>query len=401
MGYLALGELDISKLNTDRVQEEFYDSSFAVGGSFGVRVNKSGRKSFFVIYPIGGRRKRMTLGTFPLISYLQAKEYAVAVMGQAAAGHDPKAKIKSGHSARNFHELCDRFISEYALAECNPKTVAEYRRIISKELLPAWAETYPASIKSEDVTALIRRIELNRKKLTMAVRTRALISNIFNFAIERGIVSANPVPQTNLQTKIQRQPRILSPTEIAALWQALDAEDVRTASAFKLLLLTGQRPGDVLAMRWDALAFTVWKITGSGGTKREVFLSPPTMRVLEVLHENTGDEEYVFSGKRGEHLQYIAKAAKRIATRMQVDEPWSPADLRTTVEANLRTLNLHPRVIDHVLNRTSTSRKVSSAKEVTFSDIKGALTLWGQRVIEIVAPSPRPSEDNKVVKLFR
>lgn len=57
MGYLLLTEQVVEKIGTEKPQEEFYDASFTVGGSFGLRVSKRDRKTFFVIYSLHGRKK--------------------------------------------------------------------------------------------------------------------------------------------------------------------------------------------------------------------------------------------------------------------------------------------------------------------------------------------------------
>src|SRR3982074_1477909 len=44
--------------------------------NFGVRVGTTGRLSFFVMYRINGRRKRDTLGQFPIISLAEARQLA-------------------------------------------------------------------------------------------------------------------------------------------------------------------------------------------------------------------------------------------------------------------------------------------------------------------------------------
>ncbi|HLC08318.1 MAG TPA: Arm DNA-binding domain-containing protein, partial [Methyloceanibacter sp.] len=44
--------------------------------NFGVRVGTTGKFSFFVLYRTNGRRKRDTLGQFPIISLAEARQLA-------------------------------------------------------------------------------------------------------------------------------------------------------------------------------------------------------------------------------------------------------------------------------------------------------------------------------------
>ena len=56
----------LKNLKTEQTVQEFWDQSFP--GSFGVRVMKSGRKTFMFLYRSDGRRRRMKLGVYPALS---------------------------------------------------------------------------------------------------------------------------------------------------------------------------------------------------------------------------------------------------------------------------------------------------------------------------------------------
>src|SRR5690349_16131886 len=97
---MRLEKKTIETLETAKRQEEFYDSGFNQRGSFGVRVSRGGRKVFFLIYPENGRRKRVTLGTYPLLSLEAAREEALRVLRVGRASDVP----------RNFRELAALFL---------------------------------------------------------------------------------------------------------------------------------------------------------------------------------------------------------------------------------------------------------------------------------------------------
>lgn len=53
---------------------------------FGLRVSPAGRKSWFVIVRVGGRQKRVTIGTYPAISLAEARDAAREIIRDAQLG---------------------------------------------------------------------------------------------------------------------------------------------------------------------------------------------------------------------------------------------------------------------------------------------------------------------------
>jgi integrase len=76
-------------------------------------------------------------------------------------------------------------------------------------------------------------------------------------------------------------------------------------SALKVALLTGMRPSEVLAMRWDQVDLDAGKVW-FGLTKttdyREIALSSWTVAQLKRLEAMTGRKEFVFQGPTGGRL---------------------------------------------------------------------------------------------------
>jgi Arm DNA-binding domain len=62
---------------------------------FGVRVSPTGRKSWFVIIRVGGRQKRVTIGTYPAVSLAEARGEARKIiraqLGVLADPHESPA----------------------------------------------------------------------------------------------------------------------------------------------------------------------------------------------------------------------------------------------------------------------------------------------------------------------
>jgi hypothetical protein len=53
---------------------------------FGVRISPGGRKSWFVIVRVGGRQKRVTIGTYPAVALAEARAEARKIIRDAQLG---------------------------------------------------------------------------------------------------------------------------------------------------------------------------------------------------------------------------------------------------------------------------------------------------------------------------
>lgn len=383
MPTLALKDRDLKRLSTARAQEDFIDSSFTAGGSFGVRVSRAGRKTFFLIYSSGGRRHRVTLGAYPVIGLNEARDRAIGLLRERAEGRDPRAALPA--SGETFGSFCRDALDRDLRKRCRPSTLREYERIIRVELLPRWERARIGSLRQSDVVRLIDEIAEVRESPVMANRVRALLSKLFGIAIRRGLVRENPLQSVPPVPTPPPRERILSDGEITSLFRALSSERPAIATLFKLLLLTGERPGALMAMRWSEVGLDEWRkppVRRSAGSQdRVVALSRLARSLLEELRRELevtrgGDRplEHVFSANGRTPLVYIRRAAKRISERMG-GEPFSPADLRRTAAHHLARLGARADVLDEILGRAPRERRFPGPPP-------GSLALESRKVLE-------------------
>ena len=108
----------------------------------------------------------------------------------------------------------------------------------------------------------------------------------------------NPCEGIKRNQEVKRK-RYLEPDELARLMVTLDGfPDQQSANIVRMLLLTGARSGEVLAMRWDQLDLDAgnWAKPGSTTkqkTEHEVPLSPDAVQLLSALLEQSDDAGYV------------------------------------------------------------------------------------------------------------
>lgn len=311
------------------------------------------------------------------------------------------------------------------------RTVAEEQRKLEVEILPALAERPAGEITRPELLALLETIRDERGGVC-ANRSQTLLRAVFEFAADRALagVKANPVPRKRLHHEQPRERRLLD-DELAAVWQALgetvrarvrgpagtvvESEEIthprfalEVAAAWKLILLTAARPGEVMAMRWSSLRterggdayWTIPAEVAKNGQEHDVFLSGEALAILEELRPLTGDSEFVLASPRRrqgggreageERLRWLSSSSRRLRARVAAIlghevAAFTPHDARRTAATLLVELGVAPHVVNAVLNHKPPRLDSTYMRTKYRTERRHALALLGQRVAAIAA----------------
>ena len=389
MPTVRLTDRFLRNLKTEKKQEDFWDEIFP--GAFGVRVTDRGSKTFILRYRFGGRRRRFKLGRYPALTLAKARTSALNLMGEATAGEDPAEKVRQENNAATFEELAQLYLDLHARPHKKPASIKEDTRILDTYLLPAWGRRKFQSITRSDVIRLLDEIKFKRGAPVMANRVKALASTIFNFAARKALVPvtfANPCTNVEQPIKEKSRERWLSDDEIKALWKDLESRAEPTASIYRLVLLTGQRPGEVKAMRWpDIDNENIWTIPDTetkNHREHKVPLSSHALAIIERLRPLTGDGEFVFAAPTGGHIRWLQKMSQRI--QKSVGFNFRPHDLRRTCATNVSKLGVDNDTIAMILNHSLPRLHMTLVynRWERLPEMNRALERWGAKLEAIV-----------------
>lgn len=390
MPHINLTNSFIEEVRTEKSQEEFYDSGFQGGGSFGLRVSKSGRKAFFLIYRLHNKRKRLTLGLYPVLSLEDARVLSLQRLQAVTAGRDPAAEAKRARQYGNFRELSARFLERCEEAQLAESTRREYRRIIEREINPRWGDRVISDLDVRDVRRMLGELTIERGVPVMANRCRSVMKQIFSFAQELGLSDSNPVESVARELEDVERAPALSLDDLRTLWRQFSADNSVQSAVFQTLLLSGQRPRDVYSLKWSDIRLDVWEISHKSKSHRCI-LPDALLPSFHRLRSEFPDSDYVFPSSTGGPMRYLRRACKRYSC----SQSWSPSDFRRSIRLLLPELGIRPDVVDSLLGVGSLANMSDLPGSYDYlSDIRQAQERWCAKIIG-TSPRPDPTSPDK------
>jgi integrase len=343
-----LTELLLRKL---RLEGEAYNVWDTHQRGLVLRVQPTGHAAFKAVYSARGRPRWYHVGDVGKIGLADARKIAARVMLQVAEGKDPAAERRAERGRGTFAELAERYLAH---AKKRNKSWRQGDRLVRRYILPRWSKLQATAITRTDARALMARIDAP----ILANQVLAAASAIFSWAIREEMLLANPCRLVD-RNKTKSRERVLSDSEIPRFWKAFDDAGLVESSALKVLLLTGQRPGEVRCMRREHIVDGWWEMPGEpvpalrwpgtkNGAAHRVWLPKAAQAIIAELGDDatTG---FVFAGERGGAVKRLDEPMRAICTRLKVERA-TPHDLRRTFSSMVTKLGFGRDAMNRVTN---------------------------------------------------
>ncbi|MBF0169457.1 MAG: integrase arm-type DNA-binding domain-containing protein [Alphaproteobacteria bacterium] len=291
---------------------------------FGLRVFATGKKSYLVQYRKDGRTRRVSFGRHGTMTPEEARKKAREILVAVGEGQNPAEEIRQNRYAPTMEGLCDRFIDEHARNRCKPDTLEEYLRSIKLHIKPVFGRHKIKSVSRADVAKLHHEM---RDRPYQANRVLAILSKMFNLAEVWGLRpdGSNPCRHVKKYKETKRE-RYLTAEELTRLGEVLvetekeGSESPFAIAAFRLLILTGCRMGEIQTLKWAYVRGNQLHLPDSKTGAKRVYLGPPALDVLAGLRRLEGNE-YVIAGKLpGQYLTDLERPWRRIRIRAKLED---------------------------------------------------------------------------------
>ncbi len=316
-----------------------------------LEVSPSGMKSFYARRMIGGRSDKLFVGRFPDISIEQARAKAMSFQVDLSEGHSHAEEKRKLDAELTLSELFELYLDRHMLKlrRSGPAMKKNFNN-----WLPHWKDWKLSSITRESVEVLHARLAKERGKYT-ANRCLQLISAIYNKAILWKLYKYdNPARGITKFAEFSRE-RVLREDEIGSFFNALDQEPRdQFYDVIMLLILTGQRKSNVLAMRWQDLDLTAktWSVPGElmkNGQTLTIALTAKEIAILERrIEKKTSDFVFPSPGKRGHYIE-PKRRWKELLERAQLTD-FHIHDLRRTLASYMANSGANVALIQSALN---------------------------------------------------
>lgn len=398
---MKLTKAAVSKLRipTGKTELLVFDDDMA---GFGLRLRAGGSASWLIQYRIGKRQRRMTIGKYPAMAPEPARNAAAELLAKVRLGEDPQgAKFEARHAVPVKRLTLGELVGLYLDMAANRQkasTFKETRRHLSRD----WSALHAmpvASIELEHIATEIRRIATDTGPVN-ANRARANLSACFGWAMGEALAPRNPVVGSNKAALETPRERVLDATELASLWKATDAPGDFNAIV-RLLILTGQRAGEVSGMRWSELDLdeSSWLLPGErtkNGRPHIVPLSNTAESIITALPRHAA-RDLVFGRGRGGFSGW-SKAKQNLDKRLSI-APWRLHDLRRSFITSVAELGVQPHVVEALANHISGYKAGVAGiynRATYLPEKRAAMSMWAEHIAPIVAGEPE-----KVVPLRR
>jgi integrase len=280
-------------------QRFIYDDHRSAPRGFGLRITQAGGRAFVLSYSVDGCKRRKTIGEWPTWTLESARLEAQDLTRQISTGTDPLEAKRRRKGEPTVSELAAEWLDAHATGL---KSESAIRRLIGGDLVKA--------IGAMKVTDARRRdfIEVIKAKALTAPRQAAVMLSycrkLMDFATDRDIVTANPLAglkPSSIKVKGVRDPlkavvrdRVLDQDEIKTFWENIEICGLHrlTALALKLVLVTGQRPGEVAGMHVKEIIGQTWIIPasrrGKTNSAHSVHLTETALAIIEDAQAELG-----------------------------------------------------------------------------------------------------------------
>lgn len=372
------------KLPAGKTDFIFWDSDIA---GFGLRIREGGSRTWVFQYRIGTKQRRMVLGAVKAVPLSVARENAGRLQAKVKLGADP-AMLKET-ARRDADDTVGVLVEQYLEVKqsgVRPRSYVEIERHLkthakSLHRLPI------AAVSQRDVATLLADIAKQAGSVT-SNRVRASLSAFFAWAIREGVTlpKGNIVSFTGKREEKARE-RVLQPKELREIWNACLDDDY--GAIIRLLMLTGQRAGEIAGLRWDEVRDDEIVLPGERVKNHRTHVIPLSEPAKAILAGFRDKERVHVFGRDGTGFRTWHEAKEKLNERLTVELPhWTPHDIRRTVATGMaEELRVAPHIVEAILNHAS-GHKAGVAgiynKASYDREKREALNLWAEHLLAIV-----------------
>lgn len=305
---LPLSDKEIKNAKPTEKEYKLFD-----GGGLYLSVMPNGSKGWRLKYLFEGKEKRISLGSYPIISLSDARIRRDELKRQIIFGTDPSAErknvkikkqIKKIETENTFESVALEFLGKQRL-RVSEKTYQKKEGRLKNHIFPVIGSKNINEITVPEILPIIRKVESKGQNET-AHRLLNLVNQVYQYGLTVGRVKHNIAADINPRLaldpiKVKHMPTIVEPETIKALLEGIDrySGTIAVKTALQLMPYVALRPANIRQAEWNEFDFEkkLWKIPGEKIKMKSDHNIPLTDRMIEIvktMQPLTGEGKYVF-----------------------------------------------------------------------------------------------------------
>ena len=351
--------------------------------NFGLRISQGGAKTFIVLIESG---RRQAIGRYPHITLSQARTEAKKILAEKTLGHIRPKHVAFDDAVAHYLEECEK--------RNRPRTVIDYGRLLRRHF--AFGRSSIGEIKP---TEIVRRLsKLNDRP---GEKHHAFTAGrvFFRWCVRQRYLERSPFENTKVPLVASSRDRVLNDAELATVYRAAIDCAYPFGPIVRLLILTGQRRGEIGALRWDWFDFEHQTITLPNSiTKNKCSHTFPLGKAVRTLLADIPRfGEHIFPATR-DHVRGNptstfngwGKSTGQFRKTCAI-EHFTLHDLRRTFSSGMAALGVSQVVVEKLINHKSggtLSPVAAIYNRYNYMDEqRAAIAAWEAKLFKLITPS--------------
>jgi len=354
-----------------------------------LRVTIQGTRTFSAMFRVNGKLTRQTIGRYPRVPLGDARSSALRIMRDAQDTADARERRIRAPCTVTYGELVDTYTEKHL--KVNARSWRNIRSGLSGKRMAPFMKRTVATITRREIIDLCDSIVAEGSPQA-AVNHLRYLKMLFNWAAGRDMIVNNPCAGVKPPARAVERDRVLSDTELSAVWRATFQLPSPWGEMFRMFMLTGQRRSEVATMRWSEVAGNIWTIPREKVKKDRAHTVPLSVTALATLGSledlpRLEEDGFVFSTTGGASPSSNFCKVKRELDRLSGVAGWTIHDIRRTVRSKLAELGVPREVARKVLNHEDGKVDRIYNRHEYLAEKRKALERWERMLLGLTTAS--------------
>ena len=398
--------LNDTKVRNFKASDKLYRKSDSHG--LVLEVNPNGSKLWRHRYRFNGKAKMISLGSYPEVSLLdarQARDSNKQLLKQDVNPQQSKATFLSVKPT--FKDMFVKWL-EFKKDTWTAGYVDDTLQRANSYLIPVLGNLLIEDIKPSDMKVLLLKIQ-DTGKLDMLKKVKGIADGVFKYSVGMDVITFSPVRDlpSDIFKKIpiKHYATITDPKEIASLLDRLDKHigTLEVSTALKLAPHLLLRPSELTGLLWSEIDFDekLIRIGADRMKMKRVHLVPLSKQILlslKALSQHETSSPFVFPSQRDINIPITPDSLRNALRNLGIKkEEFTTHSFRSMASTRLNELGYKGDVIEIQLSHAQKDKVRSAYNHAEYlPERKVMMQEWSNYLDKLQNRTPVSPSENQL-----